>query len=347
MDKTEQKSLLKYLAVIVVIALGCAVLWLNYCIFQMAGGESEGENSYRYHFAMVVDTGDNPYWEMVFAGASQQAASEDAFVELMGSQLSEEYALNDRLQMAIAARVDGIFVVPDGSDRGNQLIRDASGMTREVPVLTVMENDSNSGRNGYVGINSYEQGQAYGRLLEQLAGETSVGSVVILTGSARTEENNGDYSSDIIYSSLVEYLSEHQLNGKIAVSTQTINHASIFNTKRDIQRLLRQKEATDVVICPDYQFTLTACQVAVEQNLVGQVDLLGSYISEDVLDYVQKGTLYGTVAVDPYELGRTCVDELIELNLLGRTNDYTPLEMMTIDQSNVKQYREQYLEEQG
>ncbi len=64
------------------------------------------------------------------------------------------------MKMAIAARVDGILIQPDGSDETNGLIADA--IAKGIPVITVMSDASGSGRLGFVGYISYDLGQLYG-----------------------------------------------------------------------------------------------------------------------------------------------------------------------------------------
>lgn len=91
-----------------------------------------------------------------------------------------------------------------------------------------------------------------------------------------------------------------------------------------------------------YPLTMSACQVAVEQNLVGKVSLLGSYASGEILSYIQKGTLYGTVAADPKEMGKACLQELMAIQEHGLPREDVLMELITVDKNNVRDLRNQY-----
>lgn len=338
--KKMQITIILVISVLLIVTFA-VIIWANRVISMLTENENENTNKYNYHFAMVVENYDNPFWELVYSGALEKAQEENVIVEMTGTDFVEEYGLVDRMRMAISSGVDGAFVASDGSSYISDLIQNAT--QKEIPVLSMMENDSTSGRSGYVGINCYEQGQAYGKLIKDINESQEVHNVVLLSSSNRNED--GDYSSALIYSSIVEYLNKNELSEDITITIEDVNRASVFNSKRDIQQLLDKDGAPEILICTDYLFTMSTCQVVVDRNMVGKVKILGSYLSKDVLDYIQKGTLYGTVAVDPYELGEVCVSEMLELMEIGRTNDYMTIEMMTIDKSNVAEYRQKYLEE--
>lgn len=91
------------------------IFWLDSMIAHLADSEAAPQLPRRYHLAMVVDSSDSPFWDMVYQGAQRRAEEKDAYVELMETQMGAPYRLNDQLNMAVAARVDGAFIVPDGT----------------------------------------------------------------------------------------------------------------------------------------------------------------------------------------------------------------------------------------
>ena len=331
--------------VLLVVAIAAVLIILQVRITQLPGTEKETGRTYRYHFAMAVDNDETPFWRLVYEGAQQRAAEQDAYVELIGSSLNEYYAVGDQLQVAAYAGVDGILVVPDGEQSTNASIgKIAQNTANPIPVLTLMDNDSNSGRSGYVGINNYEQGLAYGRLIVELAQTKPIHTVMLLSNAARDEDQKGGYSGDVIYSSLVEYLVKKGLGGSVTVKVCAINHQNVFACEKDIKLLFQTDAVPDVLICPDYRFTVGAAQVLVDQNLVGKVSLLGASLSRDILEYVSKGTIAAVVTVNPYQLGSVSVDEMIELMQSGRTSDFTALETIVIDRGNVSEYTQAFAE---
>lgn len=336
----------RILLLLLVLAALAALIGLQARINRLPGAEKEPGRHYRYHFVMVVDNDENPFWRLVYQGAQAHAAELDAYVELIGGSLSEAYGVQDQLQIAAYAGVDGILVVPDGQQSTNELIgRIVQSQTSPIPVLTLMENDSNSGRSGYVGINNYEQGIAYGQLIAAIAAEKEIHTVMLLANAARDEDQKGGYSGDVIYSTLVKYLSQRGLEREVAVSVRAVTHQNVFACEKDIKQLFHGGDVPDVLICPDYRFTVAAAQVLVDQNLVGRVSLLGSSLSRDILEYVGKGTIAAVVTVDPYLLGRVSVDGMMELLHTGRTNDFTALETIVIDHANANAYAQAFAED--
>lgn len=321
---------------------------LQWRIGRLPGAEPEAGQSYRYHFAMVVDRDETPFWHLVYEGAQSRAAGRDAYVEMLGDSVNEDYAVADQLQIAAYAGVDGIFVVPDGEEATNAAIGSIVRRGRDpIPVLTLMENDSNSGRSGYVGINNYEQGVAYGRLIAQYAREKEIHSVMLLTSGTRSEDQKGGYSGDVLYSSLIEALTQSGLSETAAVSVRAVNNQNVFSCEKDIKEIFQSGDVPDVLICPNYRFTACSAQVIVEQNLVGSVRVLGASMSRDILEYVAKGTIAAVITVDPYQLGSVSVDEMIELMERGRTSDFTALETLVIDQSNASEFARAFAEKQS
>ena len=326
---------------LLIVAAGL-VFYVNFKISQLQSITSDMPSYVDYHFAMVSPDNDNPYWDMVIEGARLAAKEQGAIIEKTGDELSEDYDINDRLSMAICEGVDGIMTVPAISERMDDLFRMAAD--KEIPVIALMENDNQGLRSGYAGINSYEQGKAYGELLASLSEKDEIHNVVLVSNKVSGGEE-GTHSGDVIYSSIVEYINTHDMADEIDITVQTLNTASVFNSKRDMQSLLSRESRPDVVICTDINATMSSAQTLVEKNLVGKVYILGSYVSPEILDYIQKGTIFGTIAVDPYELGEVSLNALIELSRDGRTNDYMPLEMLVINKENVADYEQMFEEE--
>lgn len=338
MNKIKKGTIVLNVFILALLLIAAGLVLYVYVFGQrMENADYSEPQELKYHFGFVRQSGDNPYWNMVYEGALQQAEKEGVLVEAIGENLSEEYGITDRMNMAIAENVDGIMGIPDGSDKLSILF--AKAVSNNIPVITLMEDEESALRSGYVGINSYEQGQAYGMLIGKISEQKKVSKVVLT--------NTRNQSSAVIYSSLVEYLNENGLSDQVEIIVKDISSSNIFNNKRDLQLLLDSKDMPDVIICTDYFLTISACQTLVDKNLVGRVDVLGSYVSPGLIDYIKKGTLYGTVAVNPYEIGKNAIIELVELKEAGRTNDFMTFEMMVIDQENADEYANIFKEDES
>ena len=75
-------------------------------------GEDGGEdgNEYRYHYVMIVEDSDMPFWKDVYESTREAAREHNALVELMGKSLSSTIEMESLMDMAIASGVDGIIL---------------------------------------------------------------------------------------------------------------------------------------------------------------------------------------------------------------------------------------------
>ncbi len=86
-------------------------------------------------------------------------------------------------------KVDGIILEADGSAEEQELIQEA--MDQNIPVVTVLTDDSSSARISFVGLNSYQLGNAYTEQILGLLKEHETTQVLLLSNSqSKTQETN-------------------------------------------------------------------------------------------------------------------------------------------------------------
>ena len=86
---------------------------------------------------------------------------------------------------------------------------------------------------------------------------------------------------------------------------------------------------------------VTECvyQALVDYNQVGNVDVVGFYYSDVILDGISKGIISSAIALDMDEIGRYSVNALEEFSSLGHTSNYYSVGQHVITRSNVGAYR--------
>ncbi|NCC75570.1 MAG: hypothetical protein EOM08_03945, partial [Clostridia bacterium] len=131
----------------------------------------------RYHFILVAEQTDSPFWQEVYAGARAAAAEVDAVVELTGPQSFSTDQTAKQILIASAARLDGIATCVVDTNLTTQAIDQA--VKAGIPVVTLEYDAAESLRQCFVGVNSYDLGQTFGRLV---ADKNSSGEVIILVG---------------------------------------------------------------------------------------------------------------------------------------------------------------------
>ncbi len=86
--------------------------------------------------------------------------------------------------------------------------------------------------------------------------------------------------------------------------------------------------------------TDAAYRSVVDYNQVGNIDILGYYQTEDILDAIDKQIIQSTITVDGEEVGRLCVLALLEYQEKGYVNGYFPVTTYVIDKNSITEYRE-------
>ena len=120
---------------------------------------------YDRHYIMIAQD-NSRMWQTIYESARDTAAGESVYLEWAGWGGADEYTAADCMQIAIASRVDGIILYTDGDSRISGLIDEA--MEQGIPVVTVMNDDTESRRVSYVGVNHYQLGNICGEQVLEL-----------------------------------------------------------------------------------------------------------------------------------------------------------------------------------
>ena len=298
----------------------------NYLEHQISE-EQEQTVYFDRHYAMLLEENEDPFWTAVYDSAEQMGKEKNACVELIGEGMPSSFGLAEKLSVVIDSQVDGIIIRPDASDEVNDLIEQAK--EQGIPVVSVMDDYSGKSQ-AYVGVSSYDVGQAYGKLILDLQQDEDVRKVTILQSA---EDSENTISS--VESSLAEVLAETD----IVLDTKTITGSGAFSIEEKIQEYVMSENAPDILICMNTVTAIGAYHVVVDCNIVGDVQLLVNYATGEILDAIEKGGIFASVSLDAQRLGSSCIQCLDDLVCDGKTNNYRsiPLKVITID--TVEDYR--------
>ena len=302
---------------------------------QVDLGEGEGASSYAKHYLMISGEENTLMWDSIYESASQAAKDADAYLELIEPGHDSNYNQADYLRIGIASQVDGIILEADGSDEEQELIQEASDA--DIPVVTVLTDDSSSARISFVGLNSYQLGNAYTEQILGLLKEHENTQVLLLANSqSKTQETN------LIYYQIKKELEKKKKKDyqTVTISEYNIDSSSGFDTEEFVRDIFVSEEnLPDVLVCMDEVVTECVYQALVDYNQVGNVDVVGFYYSDVILDGISKGIISSAIALDMDEIGRYSVNALEEFSSLGHTSNYYSVGQHVITRSNVGTYR--------
>ncbi len=320
MDQRKRMVFVFCLAVI----LGCLVfLWQRF--YELSRSEEREFEIYDRHYVMITGREDSDFWDRVYESAQEEGKERGVYVERFGEDLSVKYSRNELLRLAMQASVDGIIVPGDEEEETIALLQEV--VEQGIPVVNVLQDSTGSIRQCFVGNNSYNLGQDYGRqILELLAEkeddnpqEGEPADVLVLV-----DETRMDTSQNLILLGIRETLEQAETEvGKAAVETSPVDNSRSFSSEESIRDIfLNSERLPDILVCLSAVHTRCAYQAAVDYNKVGTVQLLGYYDSDAILDAVAKKILYSTIAPDTEQMGRLCVQALDEYVETGYTNNY-------------------------
>ena len=166
MQDRERKKRRRYRALLAMSGLTAVLTFVFWQYVSRTFGdeawkELQSDQKYDRHYVMIADDTSSLLWQDIYQNAKEAAAKSGAFLELSGNWNEEDYSLSDYMNIAIAAKVDGIILKPDDTMKLRQAIDRAE--EAGIPVITVLEDDSASSRKSFVGVNSYQLGTIYGR----------------------------------------------------------------------------------------------------------------------------------------------------------------------------------------
>lgn len=301
--------------------------WRHY--IRTVGMEREllGDRAYDRHYVLITEETSSLLWQDIYSSAKKAAAESGAYLEFLGGWDTGEYSPTDYMKIAIAAKVDGIIVKPDGTAKMAGAINaaDAAG----IPVVTVLEDEPGSSRKSFVGVNSYQLGTMYGRQILRCINRDTDRVTVLL--------NHGDAGKDLVYKQLRATVQDGLRDGQeVQIESMTIADDNTFGAEEMIRDLLHGEDTRpDILVCMNETNSECAYYAMVDYNQVGKVQLIGYYPTVSMLGAVQKGIVPMVITLDAGQLGRYGVEALEEYYSMGYVSSYISVDLSIITQENV------------
>lgn len=328
MHYLKDKRLTIFIIIIIVIAIGILAVFGIGMLRQKETESVKEMKSYSRHYAFITNLDDRgEMWTEAYEGAKEYGLEHDAYVEWFGKNLVETYSKTELLEMAIAAKVDGIIVQGDDSSEMDKLVSKAS--KANIPLIAMWTDCYGSSRTAYVGMSSYNLGAQYcNYILEDSTEEDQTLLVLINT-------SNNDSSEKLVFAGLKETLYGVSVD-KFKVKTVIVDDYGTYSIEESIRNLLLTGEKpADIVVCLDENTTSTMARLVVDYNKVGDFKLIGFYSSDSIVDSVANGVIDATLTIDGKSMGRECVISLDTYLQSGYGSEYVPIEILTITQKNV------------
>ncbi len=318
---------------LLVVLLICTIIY-SFLYLEGDKTNSDIQPSYykkppEYHFSLIVPDIHDWFWKLVCEGAKKAGEDMNASVDF---KAPEAWNMEQELQyfdMAIASKVDGIVTYVTNEEKFTPYINTAK--SKNIPVITILEDAKGSRRDSFVGINSFEMGSMGGKLIVE--GKKGKANVAIILDEFTKGNDN------IIQDLKIEGFKD-SIKGYPDIHIVTTQHSKsgIWGSEEIMQKILFQYPEIDAVFCTSAQNTIGVAQIIVDFNRVADITVIGYGDLPDILNYIRKGVIYGTVISDPYKIGYKSIEKLIEVKKNSYASSFVYTDLEPITNENIEEY---------
>jgi len=250
----------------------------------------------RHRVSLIINNSDTLYWQIFKKGAMDAAAEHNIAIEFHGIEDARDLEATKRqMQIAVASQKDGIIInaldeVTFEEDIGN-LVQNG---------ITVVTTGVEGGKDTYfVGTNAFEYGQKAARLVIEAVGENARVAIIL--------DNTVD--------EIVGFSKELQQYDDAVIETIEKTDGHLIGAVDVIQTILTDYPQVNAIFCMSPEDTLAAAQAVVDRNLVGDVVVVGTDLSDTptVRQYIERNIIFGYIERNPYDAGFQSVTVLSEV----------------------------------
>ena len=262
----------------------------------------------QYHFSLILNSEDDVYWQNFKEGAFKAGEVYNTAIEYNPvTNWDSNGETVEYINIASESKVDGIIVAAENTNEFMDAIRRAAN--KGINIVVGVVESVNSNRLAYVGTNFYEYGVQAAKLVEEAGSNDEQVNLAMILSSRNNEETDtvSTTQDDVMLNGLNSAL-EHadQIN---LVSTM-YRSSDLLGAEDLTQDILTQHPDVDVIFCTNAKDTVAAARVIVERNLVGQVVIVGTDVTEEIISYIKKGIVFGVLDRNGYEAGYNSVQAL-------------------------------------
>lgn len=255
----------------------------------------------KYNYTFISPLINHEYWMTLNEGIQAEAEKTGVSVNTVGETKVDVDAMTKYIDSAIASKVDGIITMalsPAAIGPAIDRAKDAG-----IPVVLVDTDAPESKRDAYVGTSNYDAGKAAGEaMIEATKGSAKIG---VIRGSESQETDNDRIKG-------FEDAISAEKNMEI-IDIQACNSDMLTGTQK-VQDMLKAYPQITAIFGSEGTGAVAAGKVLVEQGREGELTVIGFDDTEECLDYIKQGVVYGTVAQKPNYMGQMAVDMLNQIN---------------------------------
>lgn len=274
--------------------------------------------------ALLVSTLNNPFFVDLRDGA--QAAAKDLGVDLMVSDAQNDSSTQqNQAQNAQSQGAKAVIINPVDSDAASPAV--APLLSSSLPVISVDRSVTGEDVTSHIASDNVAGGAQAADELAKAVGEK--GKVIILQGTpgaASTRDRGDGFKKEIKKYSGIEVVAEQTANFDRAEALDVTTN--LMQSNPDVVGIYAEND----------EMALGAIQSLGSKAGV-DVKIFGFDGTEDGLKAVSNGTMVGTIAQQPKELGKKAVEAAVKA-IKGESVEKTEsIEVKTVTKGNVADFQ--------
>ena len=286
------------------------------------------DNPPKYRFMVIIDGTDPSYVSKINKGVTKACNDYSVVFELWSyeGEHKEENILR-QFDIAIESKVDGIIIQAFNDERFNDILEKAN--QKQIPVITIGTDIPEKEKISFLSVNRYQLGSRVGKLLnDKLTSINSDGGTIVLL------QNDQAYHFDQALA-----LNE-QLDDKYVIKPEKVSYKgeNILNSEGLTRVIIDKYEDLVAIICSSGEETLGVIQGLKDTNKMNDVIIFGFDNSKEILDYIDRGIIYGTIVADNERLGYEAVENLYKYYNNEFVSMYKDISVNIITKFNVDEY---------
>lgn len=296
------------LAIFILIIIASAILTLHY--FNGINAVYENDTAYAFgedpslHFSLILNSVDEQYWQDFKEGVTEAKKVYNVAVEV--NQIYEPDSNGktvEYINIANKSQVDGIIVNGENTQEYSNAINSAaeSGIDIVVGVVETFDND----RLFYVGTNFSDYGKQAAKLIAQTGKGDKVNLAVILSDKDSTASS----PSTLMMGGLNSAIESGQ---EIELVSTLYRNNDLLGAEDLTRAILTEHPEVNVIFCTNAKDTVAAARVIVERNLVGKVVIVGTDITDEIIDFIENGVVFGVIDRNGHDAGKKSIEVLFK-----------------------------------
>ncbi len=281
-----------------------------------------------YHFYFIGQNSADPFWREVMRGVEAAAKDNNVVVEIYAPRFNDPQEELKYIDIATISRVDGIITHVSNSEGFTEAINKA--VRNNIPVITFENDDAKSERNAFIGTNSYSVGKEAAKLLAEATGRwAKIATISSDDGSQGSIEHNAKMYG--FSTTLKDY------PGMKIVKNYS-SKMGVLSAEEITQSIIESDEEINAIFTLSSADTLGTVRFIVDSNKVGQIAVVGYGSSDEILRYIDKEIIYGTIASDPYKMGYESVKNLIAIKSGESVPEFIDTDIQVITKRNLNMF---------